>query len=88
LSEPQAFPWEDAAMLGLSVLRWSPDQFWRATPRELLAAWEGLSGGRGVEPASGRDLRRMMQAFPDARGRAGSADTHDGRNSDGTGKEF
>lgn len=52
-------------MLGLSILRWSPDQFWRATPRELCAAWEGLSGGRRIEPALGRDLKRMMAAFPD-----------------------
>lgn len=34
----QAFPWDDAMMLGLSVLRWSPSAFWRATPRELIAA--------------------------------------------------
>jgi len=52
-------------MLGLSVLRWSPDQFWRATPRELFAAWEGLSGGRRMEPAARGDLRRLMEAFPD-----------------------
>jgi uncharacterized phage protein (TIGR02216 family) len=65
LSDPQAFPWEDAMMLGLSVLRWSPDQFWRTTPRELLAAWEGLSGGRRMEPAVTSDLRRMLEAFPD-----------------------
>jgi uncharacterized phage protein (TIGR02216 family) len=52
-------------MLGLSVLRWSPSAFWRATPRELIAAWEGLSGGRGPEPALGRDLERLMAAFPD-----------------------
>ena len=54
-------------MLGLSVLRWSPDEFWRATPRELFLAWEGLSGGRPTEPARRQDLRRMMEAFPDAR---------------------
>jgi len=65
LSEPQVFPWEDAMMLAFSVLRWSPDQFWRATPRELFAAWEGLSGGRRMEPALSGDLRRMMEAFPD-----------------------
>ena len=52
-------------MLGLSVLRWSPDQFWRATPRELFAAWEGLCGGRRTEPAARSDLRRLMEAFPD-----------------------
>jgi uncharacterized phage protein (TIGR02216 family) len=53
-------------MLGLGVLRWSPDQFWCATPRELMAAWEGLNGGRATEPAMSRDLRRLMEAFPDA----------------------
>lgn len=52
-------------MLGLSVLRWSPDQLWRATPRELFAAWEGLTGGRRMEPVISSDLRRMMEMFPD-----------------------
>jgi uncharacterized phage protein (TIGR02216 family) len=66
MSEDQAFPWEDAMMLGLSVLRWSPIEFWRATPRELMAAWAGLSGTRGMEPALGSDLRRLMKAFPDS----------------------
>jgi uncharacterized phage protein (TIGR02216 family) len=61
----RAFPWDDAMMLGLSVLRWSPSNFWRASPRELIAAWEGLSGGREPEPALGGDLRRLMAAFPD-----------------------
>jgi uncharacterized phage protein (TIGR02216 family) len=51
--------------LGLGVLRWSPDAFWRATPRELMAAFDGLRGGRGPEPAVHGDLRRMMAAFPD-----------------------
>jgi uncharacterized phage protein (TIGR02216 family) len=53
-------------MLGLGVLRWSSDQFWRATPRELISAWEGLNGGRPMTPAVSHDLRRMMEAFPDA----------------------
>ena len=52
-------------MLGLGVLRWSPKDFWRATPRELIAAWDGLNGGRPMEPAIGRDLARLMKAFPD-----------------------
>jgi uncharacterized phage protein (TIGR02216 family) len=54
----QAVPREDAMMPGLSVLRWSPFDFWRATPRELVAAWEGLR----------RDLRRLLAAFPDGEG--------------------
>jgi uncharacterized phage protein (TIGR02216 family) len=65
LPRDQVFPWDDVMMLGLSVLRWSPDQLWRATPRELFAAWEGLTGGRRMEPVVGSDLRRMMEAFPD-----------------------
>jgi uncharacterized phage protein (TIGR02216 family) len=63
-----AFPWEEAMALGLGVLRWSPQSFWRATPRELIAAYEGLSGGAGgriVEPASRADLARLMALFPD-----------------------
>jgi uncharacterized phage protein (TIGR02216 family) len=52
-------------MLGLGILRWSPRDFWRATPRELLAAWEGLHGGQRIDSASSGDLRRLMEAFPD-----------------------
>jgi uncharacterized phage protein (TIGR02216 family) len=52
-------------MLGLGVLRWSSDQFWRTTPRELMVAWNGLHGGKRIEPATRRDLRRMMETFPD-----------------------
>jgi uncharacterized phage protein (TIGR02216 family) len=73
MSEPQAFPWDDAMTLALGVLRWSPAQFWRATPRELTAAWDGLNGGRPMEPALGRDLRRLMEAFPDERSARGSS---------------
>lgn len=49
--------------LGLGVLRWSPDTFWRATPRELRAALGGP--GRPVAPAGADDLARLMRAFPD-----------------------
>jgi uncharacterized phage protein (TIGR02216 family) len=52
--------------LGLGVLRWNPTEFWRATPRELTAAFEGLSGARRSEPAAREDLMRMLAAFPDA----------------------
>jgi uncharacterized phage protein (TIGR02216 family) len=50
------------------MLRWNPETFWRATPRELIAAWEGLNGGRRTEPALSGDLRPLMEAFPDERG--------------------
>jgi uncharacterized phage protein (TIGR02216 family) len=51
--------------LALSILRWSPETFWRATPRELVAAWEGLHGVQRMEPALSGDLRRLMETFPD-----------------------
>lgn len=65
MSGPQPFPWEDAMRLGLGLLRWSPAEFWRATPREVMTALEGVCGGRMPEPAGRGDLRRLMQAFPD-----------------------
>jgi len=51
--------------LCLGLLRWSPQDFWRATPREIAAAIEGLGGGKAPEPAGRGDLRRLMDAFPD-----------------------
>jgi uncharacterized phage protein (TIGR02216 family) len=60
-----AFPWDEAMSLALGVLRWSPGEFWRATPRELIAALEGLRGGRGPEPAGRSDLDRLIAMFPD-----------------------
>ena len=52
--------------LGLGLLRWSPDTFWRATPIELAAAAQGFSGRLAAPvPASADDLARLMRAFPD-----------------------
>jgi uncharacterized phage protein (TIGR02216 family) len=47
--------------VALGVLRWSPDTFWRATPRELAAAL----GPVRAEPAGRADLARLMTQFPD-----------------------
>ena len=60
-----AFPWDEAMSLALGVLRWSPREFWRATPRELIAALQGLRGRRASDPARRSDLARLMAAFPD-----------------------
>ena len=69
MNEPAPFPWEAALAFGLGHLRWSPDTFWRATPRELAAAAAGLSGlALGPAPANADDLARLMRAFPDERG--------------------
>lgn len=48
--------------LALGVLRWTPDAFWRATPRELAAA---LRPRAPAPPATRDDLARLMRAFPD-----------------------
>lgn len=48
--------------LGLNALRWSPRDFWAATPRELMAA---LGGSSRRDAASAADLRRLMNAYPD-----------------------
>jgi len=50
--------------VGMGVLRLSPRDFWAMTPRELAAAVEGISGGRGG--AMGRDeMAALMRRFPD-----------------------
>ena len=60
-----AFPWDEALGLALGVLRWSPEAFWRATPRELSAAVEALAGRRDLNPLARGDLERLMAVFPD-----------------------
>ena len=65
VSEPSPFPWDEAMAFGLGRLRWSPQEFWRATPRELAAAAQGVRGGTPVAAPSARDLAALMQAFPD-----------------------
>ncbi len=64
MTAPDGFPWREVMGVALGVLRWTPEAFWRATPREFAGAVEGLRG-RGPEPASRDDLRRLMEAFPD-----------------------
>ena len=60
-----AFPRDDAQAFALGVLLWPPESFWLATPRELIAAAEGLTGRTAVAPADAADLDRLMRAFPD-----------------------
>lgn len=48
---PLPFPWREAIGFGLGVLRLSPEQFWRMTPRELAYAIEAVTG-RGGAPLS------------------------------------
>ena len=58
------FPWDRALAVGLGVLKLSPAQFWRMTPREFAAALRGLYG----EPAAPPDraaLDALIATFPD-----------------------
>jgi uncharacterized phage protein (TIGR02216 family) len=48
------------------VLRLSPDQFWRMTPRELAYAIEAVTG-RGGAPLSRSMLTELMMRYPDGR---------------------
>jgi len=48
-----------------AVLGWSPDQFWRATPAELAAILDFMSGRGGPPPPDATLIARLMEAFPD-----------------------
>jgi uncharacterized phage protein (TIGR02216 family) len=49
----------------LGTLRLSPEEFWRATPRELIAAADGLRGGPPLAAPDASELAALMRAFPD-----------------------
>ncbi|MBI1204008.1 MAG: phage tail assembly chaperone [Rhodopseudomonas sp.] len=57
------FPWRQAIGFGLGVLKLSPEQFWRMTPRELGFAIEAVTG-RGA-PLDRAGLAALMKRFPD-----------------------
>jgi uncharacterized phage protein (TIGR02216 family) len=62
-SAGQPFPWKAAIGFGLGVLKLSPEQFWRMTPRELAYAIEAATG-RSV-PLNRTDLTALMRKYPD-----------------------
>ena len=45
-------------------LRWTPDQFWTATPDELATIFEALAG-EVTPPPDGDALARLKEIFPD-----------------------
>jgi uncharacterized phage protein (TIGR02216 family) len=57
------FPWQQAIGFGLGVLRLSPDQFWRMTPRELAAAIRAVTGDRS--PLTRATFDQLLKRFPD-----------------------
>ena len=60
------FPWAQALAIGLGVLRLSPDQFWRMTPREFAAALRGLYG-EPQAPLDRKALEALAERYPDRR---------------------
>ena len=61
----QPFPWKEAIGFGLGVLRLSPDQFWRMTPRELAYAIEAATGR--FTHFDRQALTKLMKKYPDER---------------------
>lgn len=60
---PAPFPWDAALGYCLTRLRWPPESFWRATPRELAAA---LGDVAASAPPTRTELAMLMRAHPDA----------------------
>jgi uncharacterized phage protein (TIGR02216 family) len=58
------FPWPEFMQMGLGILKLSPTEFWRSTPREISAAF-----GSPPKPTQSKVLRQsldtMMKRFPD-----------------------
>jgi uncharacterized phage protein (TIGR02216 family) len=59
----QPLPWQQAIGFGLGVLRLSPEQFWRMTPRELAYAIEAVT--RRSAPLDRGAFTDMMKRYPD-----------------------
>ncbi len=50
---------------GFGILRLTPDAFWNMTPRELVAAYRGLTGTGSHALFSRAALDELMTVFPD-----------------------
>jgi uncharacterized phage protein (TIGR02216 family) len=64
--KPKPFPWREAIGFGLGVLRLSPENFWRMTPRELALALEARLGRTPTTFARER-FAELMKRYPDGR---------------------
>ena len=47
------------------TLGWRPDDFWNATPAELLGILQAVAGD-GEAPPSADTVHRLMMRFPDS----------------------
>jgi uncharacterized phage protein (TIGR02216 family) len=46
-------------------LHWTPQTFWRTTPRELAQVLNGLFPNTSINPLNAHDLAQLMAKFPD-----------------------
>jgi uncharacterized phage protein (TIGR02216 family) len=51
---------------GLGRLGWTPEAFWKATPREIGAALQAHQRGQPSAATERSTLRSLMAAHPDA----------------------
>ncbi len=57
--------------IGLGIIGWNPDVFWKSTPFELYAAIEGWEEAQGNKKEDDDDamtkekMRELMRKFPD-----------------------
>ncbi len=58
---------------GLGRLRWPPEAFWAASPREIIAASEAFRPHRGADPIARDALEALMRSHPDGPGQAAPA---------------
>lgn len=68
VAEP--FPWDAVLHVGLGLLRLSPRDFWRMSPREFAAAAGALHPTAAGAPGRlvRRDLEKLIERFPDGDG--------------------
>ena len=45
------FPWDETIAFAMGVLHAQPSELWRLTPREIAAAYRGLTGRSGAGDA-------------------------------------
>lgn len=48
-----------------ALLGWRPDEFWNATPDELAAVLEAMSGGGEGGSITRADVAQLERMFPD-----------------------
>jgi uncharacterized phage protein (TIGR02216 family) len=59
------FPWREVMAFGLGRLGWAPDQFWKATPREIGAALRAHQQAPAMAATQRTALHALMAAHPD-----------------------